>query len=131
MTALTEDVTALLDGTNVGHLATVLPDGAPHSVPVWVDRDGDHVLFLTGPQSVKARNLAQDPRVALSITDRDNPFRAAYLRGHVAEVIEGEAAWAIVDRIAHKYIGGPYSREVGERVIFRIAVDRVTAPRFG
>jgi PPOX class probable F420-dependent enzyme len=124
------DVRILLEAPNIAHVATVAPDGAPHSVPVWVDTDGDHVVFLTGPGSRKARNLAADGRVALSLTAADNPFHMAYLRGRVAERVEGDAAWAIVDRISTKYVGGPYPREE-ERVVFRIAVDRAVAQSFG
>lgn len=129
MTKLTDDVRTLLDGTNIAHVATVMPDGAPHSVPVWIDRDGDHVLFLTGPGSRKARNLAGDDRIAFSLVDAENPFRMAYLRGRVAERIEGDPAWAIIDRIANKYLGGPYPREE-ERVVFRVAVEHAAGQGF-
>ena len=46
----------------------MLPDDAPHSVPVWIGLERDQVAFLTGPGSRKARNLVGDPRVAISIT---------------------------------------------------------------
>ncbi|WP_410564093.1 PPOX class F420-dependent oxidoreductase [Amycolatopsis sp. cmx-4-61] len=120
---LETDVRRILATTAIGHLATVLPDGAPHVVPVWVDPEGDRIAILTGPGSQKARNLRRDPRVALSLTPPDNPFEPVVIRGRVTEWVEGDAAWAIVDRIATKYIGGPYSREQ-ERVVALIEVDR-------
>ena len=110
---LDPDVRRVLDGTSLAHLATVLPDGAPHTVPVWVGTYGDQVVFLTGPGSHKARNLRRDPRVALSLTPADNPFQPVIIRGRVVEWIEGDAAWEIIDQISTKYIGAPYSREVG------------------
>src|SRR5690348_6316364 len=109
---LDADVRRVLDGTSIAHLATVLPDGSPHTVPLWIDAYGDQVVFLTGPQSLKARNLRRDPRVALSIAPVDDPFTPVLVRGRVVEWLEGDAAWEIIDRIAAKYIGGPYSREV-------------------
>jgi PPOX class probable F420-dependent enzyme len=113
-----DDVRALFAGANYAHVATLLPDGSPHTVPVWVDVEGDRVAFLTGPGSRKARNLDRDPRAAISVTDRAQPFAMAAVRG-VAERIEGDAAWAIVDRIAQKYIGAPYpARE--DRVVFLV-----------
>ena len=124
------DVRALLEAKNIAHVATVLPDGAPHSVPVWVDTDGDHVVFLTGPGSRKARNLDRDGRLAISLTATDNPFHMAYLRGHVAERVAGDEAWAIVDRISTKYVGGPYPRGE-ERIVYRVAVDRAAGQSFG
>ncbi|MDQ4052425.1 MAG: PPOX class F420-dependent oxidoreductase [Actinomycetota bacterium] len=117
------DVRRVLDGTAIAHLATVLPDGAPHSVPVWVGTDGDQVVILTGPGSQKARNLRRDPRVALSLTPADNPFEPVSIRGRVVEWLEGDAAWEVVDRIATKYLGGPYPRDE-ERVVARIEPDR-------
>ncbi|KDN20417.1 PPOX class F420-dependent oxidoreductase [Amycolatopsis rifamycinica] len=120
---LDADVRRILATTVTAHLATVLPDGAPHSVPVWVDPEGDRIAILTGPDSRKARNLRRDPRVALSLTPVDNPFEPVIIRGRVAEWIEGEAAWEIVDRIAAKYTGGPYPREQ-ERVVGLIEVER-------
>jgi PPOX class probable F420-dependent enzyme len=120
---LDPDVRRVLDGTSIAHLASVLPDGAPHSVPVWVDTQGDHVAFLTGPDSRKARNLRRDPRVALSLTPADNPYQPVLVRGRVVEWLQGDAAWAIVDRISTKYTGNPYPRD-DERVIALIEPDR-------
>ena len=121
---LDADVRRILATTAIGHLATVLPDGAPHSVPVWVDPEGERIAILTGPDSRKARNLRRDPRVALSLTLPDNPFEPVIIRGRVAEWIEGDAAGEIVDRIATKYIGGPYPREQQQRVVALIEVER-------
>ena len=120
---LNPDVRSVLDGTPLAHLASVLPDGAPHSVPVWIGTEGDHIAILTGPGSRKARNLRRDPRVALSLTPADNPFRPVIVRGRVVEWLTGDAAWEIVDRISTKYTGGPYSRDE-ERVVALIRPDR-------
>jgi PPOX class probable F420-dependent enzyme len=120
------EVRAALDGTALAHLATVLPDGSPHSVPIWVGTHGDHIAIMTGPYSQKARNLRRDPRVAFSLTPVDNPFHPVVVRGRVVEWLEGDAAWEVVDRIATKYIGGPYSREE-ERVVLLIEPDRQSA----
>lgn len=109
---LNPELRDVLDGTSIAHLASVLPDGAPHSVPVWIGTHGDHVAILTGPGSRKAR----DPRVAISLTPPDNPFQPVILRGRVVEWLDGDAAWEIIDRISTKYIGGPYSRDE-ERVV--------------
>jgi PPOX class probable F420-dependent enzyme len=125
-TMLDPDVRRVLDGTPIAHLASVLPDGGPHSVPVWIGTHGDHVAIITGPGSRKARNLRRDPRVALSLTPPDNPFQPVIIRGRVVEWTEGDAAWEIVDRISTKYIGGPYSRDE-ERVVALIEPERQSA----
>jgi PPOX class probable F420-dependent enzyme len=130
MTDLPSDVRALFEGANIGHIATTLPDGSPHSVPVWVDLEGDRIAFLTGPGSRKARNLDHDPRLAISITKQDQPHLMAQVRGHVAERLEGDEAWRVIDRISHKYIGQPYPlRE--DRVVFLVEPDRAWAVAYG
>jgi PPOX class probable F420-dependent enzyme len=123
---LDPDVRRALDSTSLAHLATVLPDGSPHSVPLWIATRGDHIVFLTGPHSRKARNLWRDPRVALSLTAADNPFQPVIVRGRVVEWLEGDAAWEVVDQISTKYIGEPYPREE-ERVVAVIEPERQTA----
>jgi PPOX class probable F420-dependent enzyme len=120
---LDPDVRRVLDGTSLAHLASVLPDGAPHSVPVWIATVGDQVAVLTGPGSRKARDLRRDPRVALSLTPAGNPFQPAIVRGRVVEWLEGDAAWEIVDQISAKYTGGPYPRG-DERVVALIEPHR-------
>ena len=120
---LNPDVRSVLDGTPIAHLASTLPDGAPHAVPVWIGTHGDHVAILTGPGSRKARNLRRDPRVALSLTPTDNPFQPVILRGRIVEWLEGEAAWEEIDQISTKYTGGPYPRGE-ERVVAHIELDR-------
>lgn len=122
---LDTDVRRVLDGTPIAHLATVLPDGGPHSVPVWIGTHGDHVVFLTGPGTRKARNLRRDPRVALSLTPADDPFRPVVVRGRVVEWLEGDEAWTVIDQLAAKYIGAPYSRDQ-QRVVAVIEPERQT-----
>ncbi|GAA0906054.1 TIGR03618 family F420-dependent PPOX class oxidoreductase [Virgisporangium aurantiacum] len=113
------------DGTPIAHLATVLPDGSPHTVPLWVGTHGDRLVFLTGPGSQKARNLRRDPRVALSVAPAENPLEPVLVRGRVVEWIDGDAGWEIIDRIAMKYLGQPYPRDL-DRVVGVIAPDRQT-----
>ena len=130
MPELAADVARLVEDVNYAHLATLLPDGAPHSVPVWVDREGDRIAVLTGPGSRKARNVARDPRVAISIIDHDQPYAPALIRGHVTEVLDGDDAWRIIDRIAHKYTGAPYPLR-SDRVVLLIEASHAQSPTFG
>jgi PPOX class probable F420-dependent enzyme len=120
--ALDSDLAAVLDGTPIAHVATVLPDGAPHTVPVWVGTHDGHVVIMTGPGSQKARNLQRDPRVAISLAPADNPFSPVVVRGRVVTWLSGDEGWAVVDGIAEKYIHAPYDRGQ-ERVVGMIAVD--------
>jgi PPOX class probable F420-dependent enzyme len=130
MVQLPDDVRALFEGANIGHVATTLPSGGPHSVPVWVGMEGDRIAFLTGPGSRKARNLDRDPRLAISITRHDQPYEMAQVRGRVAERLEDDAAFEVIDRISHKYIGQPYPLR-SDRVVFLVEPERAWAQKFG
>jgi PPOX class probable F420-dependent enzyme len=103
----------LFGGGHVVHLATLRPDDAPQSRPVWTIVHDGNVVFFTQATSPKARDVARDPRVALSVTDKQNPYRSAWLRGRVARVIEGDDALAIIDLISDAYIGRPFPMRSG------------------
>ena len=106
-------VAELFGGGHVVHLTTLRPDGGPQSRPVWTIVHEGNVVFFTQPSSPKARDVANDPRVALSVTDRANSYRSAWLRGHVARVIEGDDALAVIDLISDAYIGKPFPMRSG------------------
>lgn len=127
---LPEAVRALFDGPNYAHVATLLPDGGPYSVPVWVGLEGNRIVFLTGPDSRKARNLEHDPRVAISITARDQPYAMAQVRGRVVARLEGEVGLAIIDQLSDKYTGQPYPMRTG-RVVFVVEAEHAWAQTYG
>jgi PPOX class probable F420-dependent enzyme len=101
------------EGRSIVHLSTLLPDGSPHSIPVWAILEEGRIAFFTQPRSRKARNVARDPRVALSVVDESNPYRNVQIRGRVVEVVEGEPALEVIDRISHRYIGEPFPMRTG------------------
>jgi len=123
--ALDPDLRPVLDATPIAHVATLLPDGSPHSVPVWIGTHGDHVVVLTGPTSQKARNLRRDPRIAISLTAPGQPHVPIVLRGSVVRWLDGDEGWSVVDAIAHKYLGTSYGREQ-ERVVALVEVEHHT-----
>src|SRR5687768_8524177 len=113
MAELTPDVRALFEGPNYGHLATLMPDGSPLSVAVWVGVEDGRVVFFTQPASQKARNLDRDGRVAISIVDHANPYRTGRIRGRLAATREGDEALEVIDRLSHKYTGKPFPMRSG------------------
>ncbi|MEA2409804.1 MAG: hypothetical protein QOC77_365 [Thermoleophilaceae bacterium] len=121
---LGDDVRALFEGANFGHVATLMPSGAPHSVAVWVGiEDGDRIAFFTQPASQKARNLARDSRLAISITDHSSPYRSARIRGRVVDTLEGDAALEVIDRLSNRYTGQPFPMRSG--TVYLVEPDRV------
>jgi len=97
----------------VVHLATLMADGAPHSVPVWVGVVGDELAVFMIEGSRKDANLQGDPRVALSVTRPGQNLDMAFVRGVVSRRIEGDDALAVIDPISVKYTGEPYGERTG------------------
>lgn len=71
-------------------LATVRPDGRPHSAgvgAVWVD---DALYFVSGPDTLKSRNLATNPACGVGVRLRGMDL---VLEGEAHRVIEPPSAW--------------------------------------
>ena len=111
----------------LAHVASIGPDGEPNVTPVWVELDGEDILINTALGRAKARNLASDPRVAVSLSDPDDPQSAIAVRGTVVGFTP-DGADDVIDRLAKKYLGVdsyPYRREGQIRVNVRIRPDRI------
>ncbi|MFG6476958.1 TIGR03618 family F420-dependent PPOX class oxidoreductase [Microbacterium sp. P06] len=107
------DVRPYFERDTVVHVATLMPDGAPHAVPVWVGVEGDQLTMFAMANSRKDINLQADPRIALSVTNPDEPLDMAFVRGRVTRRLEGDEALPIVDRISQKYTGAAYDIRSG------------------
>ena len=121
--SLSPDITRLVDGRNFAHVATTMSDGSPHSAPVWIGRDGDRLIICTDETSVKARNTARDPRVAISIIDLKDPYRVAQLRGRVVER-RPDSDFSLLDGISRKYVGEPYPDHSEVPIALVIEIDK-------
>ena len=114
------------DNPFVGTVTTLRADGSPHSTVVWVDTDGDAVLFNTARGRAKERHILRDPRVSVAVVDPQDAFRWVAVTG-IAELVD-DGADDHIDRLAKKYLGAdsyPFRNAAEQRVIVRITVDRV------
>lgn len=127
MEPIPEEYHDLFERRSFAFVATLLPDGAPHVTPTWVDRDGDHVLVNTVRDNRKDRNVRKDPRVALAIADPENPYRYLSVRGEVVERRE-EGATEHLDGLAERYTGESEYQGPGRdsRVVHVIRPDAVS-----
>ncbi len=117
---------ALVERPIIANVATVDSNGRPQVTPVWIDLDGDDLVFNTAKGRVKTANLEKNPHVAVSIVDPDNAYNVVVVRGTVEGTEEG--ADAHIDSLAKKYLGvDTYPmRQPGEvRVKYRIHADKV------
>ncbi|MEW2441547.1 PPOX class F420-dependent oxidoreductase [Micromonospora marina] len=121
MAILSEEDLALLGEPQLAHVATIEADGTPHVTPVWVDTDGEHIVFNTAKGRQKHLNMSRNPVVAVSVADRADDFRTLWIKGTVEFVTDG--ADEHIDRLAKKYLGQdtyPWRRPGEERVIVRV-----------
>jgi PPOX class probable F420-dependent enzyme len=118
---LEDGVRQLARGRNFAAFTTLLPDGRPMTHVMWVDCDDEHVLINTESHRQKAKNVRRDPRVTVTIWDRDDPYHYAEVRGEVVETVAGPEARAHIDSLSMKYYGHEYRNRIqSERLILRI-----------
>ena len=124
---LPQSVKRLLENKAYGHVVTFNPQGKPQLTMVWMDVDGNAVVFNTAEGRHKTQNLRRDPRVIVSVQDREDPQAYAVFHGK-AQITEAGAD-AHIDKLAKRFLGtDKYSfRAPGEkRLIVRISVDRIS-----
>jgi PPOX class probable F420-dependent enzyme len=123
-----EEYHDLFDRPTIAHVVTLFPDGRPHATPVWIDYDAgeDRLLVNTERGRRKTRNVEQNPTVAVSMTDPDDPYRFISVTGAVDEVTT-EGARAHIDELAGRYMDvDKYPNPVEtERIVLRIRPDDV------
>jgi PPOX class probable F420-dependent enzyme len=126
---ITEPVARLLKGKNFAYLSTLMKDGSPQVTPTWVDidKDGNSILINAAEGRTKHKNVSRDSRVAISISDQNNPYNMVSIRGRIIEQIS-EGADEHIDRLAKKYLGMdkyPYRSPNEKRVILKIKPEKV------
>lgn len=103
------DVDAFLRQPNPAIVATLRPDGSPHTVPTWYDWEDGRVLLNMDESRLRLRFIRRDPRVALTIlgSGEDGWYRHVGLLGRVVELVDDERLRDI-DRLAVRYTGEPF-----------------------
>ena len=102
-----------------------MPDGSPEATLVWIETDGTYIYFNTAVHRLKARNLKRDPRVAIVVFDRDDPYGGVLaIKGRVEMILEG--ADEHIDKLSHMYGGQPFIfRPAETRVIVKVTPERI------
>jgi PPOX class probable F420-dependent enzyme len=124
---LPESHADLLERPTFAHLATVRPDGSPQSNVMWFQWDGSRIKLTHTKSRQKFRNLASEPRVALSMADPDNPYRFLEVRGAVERIDDDDEQASFYQSLQRRY-GQEYPiRDAHERVIITIRPDKFVA----
>ena len=114
-------------------LAVVRADGSPHVAPVWVDLDGDDIVFMTSADTLKGKAILRDGRVALCFDDERPPFSFVTVTGTATTSTDPAELLAWGTRIAGRYMGAERADEYGRRnavppeMVVRVTPTRVVA----
>jgi PPOX class probable F420-dependent enzyme len=123
----------MLQGTRTAKVATAMADCQPHVMPVWFVLDGDQVVFTTGADSVKGRNLRRDPRIALVVDHEEPPYAFVHLRGRATLSEDLDELRRFATEIGARYMGRDRAEEFGRRnavpgeLLVRVEPDRILA----
>jgi PPOX class probable F420-dependent enzyme len=126
MAKLPEGARALLRRPIHAWVTTMRPDGSLHGTVVWVDTDGQDVIFNTAIGRAKERNLQRNPTVSVSVLDPDDRYHFVSVSGRAR--LSTRDGNEVIDALAHKYLGppaGPYQRPAGQRITVRVTPDHV------
>ena len=127
MTALDTRARELAQAPNFATLSVILRSGRPMTHVMWVDADEDHILINTEAHRAKFRAIERDPRVTVTVWQRDDPYTYAEVRGQVVATTRGREARDHIDSLSRKYRGKDYddSAITSERVLLWIAPETV------
>jgi len=109
------------------HLATIRSDGMPQVNPMWFSWDGTFLRFTNTTRRRKHRNVTEEPRVAISVNDPEQPYRYLEVRGRV-ERIEPDPTAAFFAELAQRYeltLDGPPT-DAPDRVVFVVRPEAVS-----
>lgn len=125
--SLSPEIKKLFEDKNLAFVATLMKDGTPQITPIWVDIENDIIVINTAEGRIKQKNLLRDPRVAISIVDRNNPYNMVTIRGKVVEQTTTGADLHI-DKMAKKYLGVdkyPFARSGEKRILLKVKSEKV------
>lgn len=117
------EVDEFLGRPNPAVIATLRPDGSPHSVPTWYDWEDGRVLLNMDESRLRLSYMRRDPRVALTVLDESDWYKQASLLGSIVE-IHADTDLAGIDRLAIRYTGEPFRRRHAKRVNAWLAPER-------
>ena len=124
--ALPQSVKKIVQDKAYGHVITFNADGKPQVTMVWMDVEGDEVLFNTAEGRLKPKNLRRDHRVIISVQDRNDP--RSYMVFHGKASVTEAGADEHIDKLAKRFLGAdkyPFRRPGEKRLVVRVKVDRI------
>jgi PPOX class probable F420-dependent enzyme len=109
------EVDDFLSRPNPAVVATLRPDGSPHTVPTWYDWEDGRVLLNMDESRLRLRFMRQEPRAALTVLDEESWYRHISLIGRVVS-IDDDPDLTDIDRLAVRYTGQQFRSRTARRV---------------
>ena len=122
-TPVPPEIEEFLKQPNPAVVATVRPDGSPHSVATWYDWVDGRILLNMDASRSRLDHLRRDTRVSLTVLDKDDWYSHVSLFGVVERMVD-DPELADIDRLALRYTGNPFRNRAGERVSAWVRVER-------
>jgi PPOX class probable F420-dependent enzyme len=120
---LPSELQQFLAAPNPSVIATVRPDGSPHTAATWYDWEDGRALVNMSDSRKRLDNLRANPHVSLTVLGQgDDWYHQVTLRGRVVS-LEPDPDLEGIDRLAKRYTGQPYPRREQSRVSAWIEVD--------
>ena len=122
-TPVPPEIEAFLLEPNPAVVATIRADGSPHSVATWYDWVDGLILLNMDASRARLGHLRRDPRVSLTVLDKDNWYAHVSLTGVVDRLVD-DPDLADIDRLAFRYYGKPYRNRTAKRVTAWVRPER-------
>jgi PPOX class probable F420-dependent enzyme len=110
-----KDVDEFLAQPHAAVVATLRPDGSPHTAATWYDWENGRVLLNMDESRVRLGHMRRDPRVSLTVIDLDQWYDHITLMGRIV-TIEDDPDLEDIDRLARRYTGQPFRNRNRTRV---------------
>jgi PPOX class probable F420-dependent enzyme len=102
------EVEAFLAEPNPAVVATLRPDGSPHTAATWYDWENGRLLLNMDDSRLRLRFMRRDRRVAVTVLGQGGEwYKHVSLIGRVVS-LEPDADFADIDRLSRRYTGNAY-----------------------
>jgi PPOX class probable F420-dependent enzyme len=118
-----DEVVGFLKRPNAAVIATVRSDGAPYTAATWYDWDDGRILVNMDTERLRLKHMRRDERVAVTVIDLEDWYRAVTVLGRVVELRDDEGL-VDIDRLSQRYRGTPYWNRERTRVTALIEPER-------
>jgi PPOX class probable F420-dependent enzyme len=116
------EIDEFLSKPNPSVIASIRPDGTPHTAATWYVWEGGRVLVNMDESRKRLDYLRQNPNVSITVLDENEWYRQVTLSGRVVS-LDPDPDLADIDRISSHYLGNPYGQRDRGRVSAWIEVD--------